>query len=107
VFVLVLFSEAVDASIYKTPRSPRPPLARKQNDRRKQNNPETTPKQLEKEEKERGKRGDRQRGNTIRNPPDVSTSVIYLYPARTYGPPPVLRCFLLAAAHSMFHHLAA
>jgi hypothetical protein len=104
--------------MYKTPRSPRPPLARKQNDRRKLNNPETTPKQAEKEkkerrkrgereEKERGKRGERKRGNTIRNPPDLIISVIYLYPARTYGPPPVLRCFLLAAAHSIFHHLAA
>jgi hypothetical protein len=110
------------------PRSPRPPLARKQNDRKKQNNPKTTLERGEREGEERGKRGGRRgegegkergrrggegkerrrgegegkergrrgkergrkRGNTIRNPPDVNTAVIYLYPARTYGPPPVL-----------------
>jgi hypothetical protein len=76
--------------IHKTPRSPRPPLARKQNDRKRQNNPETNSRQSEKEGKERGRRGEgegKERGNkegkTIGNPPDVITSVIYLYPART------------------------
>jgi hypothetical protein len=44
--------------IHKTPRSPRPPLARKQNDRKRQNNHETNSRQPEKEGKERGRRGE-------------------------------------------------
>jgi hypothetical protein len=110
--------------IYKTPRSPRPPLARKQNDRRKQNNPETTPKQPEKEGKERGKKEGKHHPQSTRRhhlrhlplPCSYIRSSSGLRKLtrdhnrrlrRASGSELVLWCFLLAAAHSMFHRTTA
>jgi hypothetical protein len=65
--------------------------------RRKQNNPETTPKQPGKEGKERGKRGEIKRGKK------EGKHLRHLPLPRSYVRSSDLRCFRLAAAHSMFH----